>query len=61
MYGRCKISAFNFMDPESSSKQFIYNWNQTNVDLDQETGKKEWIRQQRKQMDGNKSCVKNYT
>ncbi len=26
---------------QSGSEQFIYNWNQTNVDLDQGTGKKE--------------------
>jgi hypothetical protein len=34
----------------SGSKQFIYNWNQDNADLDQEaeTSKKERTRQQRK-------------
>jgi hypothetical protein len=52
---------------QSGSEQFIYNWNQTNVDLDQGTGKKERIkelakkertRQQWKQTDGNTSRVK---
>jgi hypothetical protein len=33
---------------QSGSEQFIYNWNQTNVDLDQGIGKKERTRQQRK-------------
>jgi hypothetical protein len=46
---------------QSGSEQFIYNWNQTNADLDQETGKKERIRRQWKQTDGNKSRVKSYT
>jgi hypothetical protein len=30
---------------QSGSEQFIYNWNQTNVDLDQGTGKKERIKE----------------
>jgi hypothetical protein len=46
---------------QSGSKQFIYNWNQTNADLDHGTGNKECTRQQRKQTNGNTSRVKSYT
>jgi hypothetical protein len=46
---------------QSGSEQFMYNWNQTNADLDQETGKKERTRQQRKETDGNTSRVKSHT
>jgi hypothetical protein len=37
---------------QSGSKQFIYNWNQTNADLDQGSGKKERTRQQREKRMG---------